>query len=570
MPAVAESSNVILKKLDFPVSTYFRAAVRLDDGERVNWNDFHYKRLIDIPILGKMVVRTSRQVGKSIFNTLISLKYAHVPMFRTIYMCPSQKQAEEFSKLKLGKILTVNEELNHLLLSRFSPLAVSDKMRSTSILNDVYIKSFCTGASLKVGYASDEAGVEKVRGGSADALIEDESQSMLLSLIDPVLDPMLSSSRYKIKINTGTPLDPDDDLCKKFDKSSQHTWVVKCHHCNKHTLLSHLKQISVKGVLCYHCMKPVDVRTGKMVPMNPSATLPGFHFNQLMMPGVVYNPFKYQEILDAVYDPNRNEDKLYAERLGIPKGTTTSIISKEEIAKCKDITISYGPDDFMDIVRNYRPKHGHFPVFGIDWGGGANDQSGGETEGKSHTAEVLMEFYMDGDRIKMRILYHRLYPLAGVRHAVDTVLNHAKHLPRGTLICPDFMGGAYGNSTIFDMVNNSGARNLAILPVRFAQLIALVEARQEQHRVDVDQPFIISRFMKKKIIDRNILLPHTDHAFNELASSFLSMKNLTPRKKPGQVIWVLKANRTNDIMMAIIAGWVGFCVHKNLYRDLMM
>lgn len=553
-----------------PVSTYFEKITKLDDGKPINWNDYHYRDLIDLKYLKRMVLRTSRQVGKSIFNVMLCLKFAHVPMFRTIYMAPTQKQTDEFSKLKLGKILATNSELRQILLSNKSPLAVTGDMPATSIYKDVYIKTFATGASLKLGYASDEAGVEKVRGGSGDALIKDESQSMNLDMIDPILDPMLARSDYAINVNTGTPLDPDDDLCKLFDTTSQHTWVVKCHHCNKYTLFLHLKQVGRQGVLCYHCLKPVDVRAGRFIAMNPSATVFGMHCNQLMMPGVVFNPVKYADLVDKVYATNRNDNKLYAEELGVPKGYVAAFIGKPEVAKCKGYH-SYSPDDYENIVRNIKVPYGFSLVAGLDWGGGANDQAGGDLPGKSHTAFVLMLIGVDQNmRVRIKPIYHKLYPLPNVKDGIDDVLHKIRLLPPGTLVAPDYMGGAYGNSTIFQIASEKAGSGIKCLPVRFLQLISLIEHKQELYRVDIDRNFIISNFIKKKVIDMQLELPINDACYNEMEDSILSMKNLTLKNQPGATIWVLRNNRTNDLMMAMIAGWVSYCVVHNLYRDIVL
>ena len=552
-------------------SVYFEKSVKLDDGKAINWDDYHYRDLIDAKLIKRLVLRTSRQVGKSIFNVMQCLKFAHIPMFRTIYMAPSQKQAEEFSKLKLGKILNINLEMKRLLLSNKSPIAAVSDMKAVSILNDVYIKSYATAASLKIGYAADEIGVEKVRGGSADALIKDESQSMLLDILDDVLDPMLDSSDYRINVNSGTPLDPEDDLCKLFETTSQHTMIVKCHHCNKYTTLNHLKQIDVKGVLCFHCMKPVDIRTGNLVPMNPSSKILGIHLNKLMMPGVVFNPVKWQDLLDKVKKPNANEDKLYAEQLGIPKGTHSSFITKKDVEACKDMTLTYDPDnDFDRIVTNLRLPPNQYLVAGIDWGGGANDQSGGDLPGKSHSALTLMTIRMEYDRLTLRVIYHKLYPLPDVKKGIEDIIEKVRKLPPKTLVCPDFMGGSYGNSSIFKIANMQAGNGISCLPVRFTSMVDLVSHRKEQFRVDVDRNFIISQFLKKKVLDKRTEICANDIAHNEISDSFRSMKNLTPRHNPGVTLWVLRASRTNDIMMAMIAGWVGFCIDRGLYQDIMM
>lgn len=556
-----------------PASDYFEKSIVLDDGKPINWNDYHYRELLDMPYIRRLVMRTSRQVGKSIFNCIYCLKLAHIPMFRIIYMAPSQNQADEFSKLKFGKILNVNANIRRLLLSNKSPIAVSRGMKAVSISNDVHIKTFATGATMKIGYAADEAGVERVRGGSADALIKDESQSMMLDLINPVLDPMLDSSDYHIDINTGTPLDPDDDLCKLFDTTSQHTMVVKCEHCNKYTTLMDLKQVGKETVLCSHCLKPVDIRKGKFVAMNPGAKIFGIHFNKLMMPGVVYNPIRYQDLVDKVYAPNRDENKLYAEQLGIPKGSAASMLREEDVKVCQVSGLTYHESMYDDVLRKLQRRTPNQKlVVGIDWGGGANDQNGGDLVGKSHTAFTLNLFTVDGDKIKQRLLYHKLYPLPDVKAAIDDVLSKVRKLPGGTLVAADYMGGAYANSTIFGISKDMAARNssLSVLNVRFAQLTALLDPKPGEFRVDVDRNFVISRYIKKKILDRTLELPSSTDQLTEVTDSWMSMKSATSKFEPGTILWILKKSRSNDIAMAMIAAWVSFCVANNMKGDIML
>lgn len=556
-----------------PASDYFEKSIVLDDGKPINWNDYHYRELLDMPYIRRLVMRTSRQVGKSIFNCIYCLKLAHIPMFRIIYMAPSQNQADEFSKLKFGKILNVNSNMKRLLLSNKSPIAVAKDMKAVSISNDVHIKTFATGATMKIGYAADEAGVERVRGGSADALIKDESQSMMLDLINPVLDPMLDSSDYHIDINTGTPLDPDDDLCKLFDSTSQHTMVVKCESCNKYTTLMELKQVGKETVLCAHCLKPVDIRKGKFVPMNPGAPIFGIHFNKLMMPGVVYNPIRYQDLVDKVYASNRDDNKLYAEQLGVPRGSSASMLREEDVRACSVTNLTYTQDAYSDVIRKIpRMMPNQQLVVGIDWGGGANDQNGGDLVGKSHTAFTLNLFTFDNDRIKQRLLYHKLYPLPDVKGAIDDVLSKIRMVPNNTLIAADYMGGAYANSTIFGISRDFAGKGqrLSVLNVRFAQMVALMEPRKEDFRVDVDRNFIISKFVKKKILDRALELPSSTYQLDEVVDSWTSMKSATSKFDPGVIMWILKKSRSNDIAMAMIAAWVSYCNFKGLNWDIML
>lgn len=554
-------------------SDYFEKSIVLDDGKPINWNDYHYRELLDMPYMRRLVMRTSRQVGKSIFNCIYCLKLAHIPMFRIIYMAPSQNQADEFSKLKFGKILNVNSNMKRLLLSNKSPIAVAKDMKAVSISNDVHIKTFATGATMKIGYAADEAGVERVRGGSADALIKDESQSMMLDLINPVLDPMLDSSDYHIDINTGTPLDPDDDLCKLFDSTSQHTMVVKCGHCNKYTTFMDLKQVGKETVLCAHCLKPVDIREGKFVPLNPGAPIFGIHFNKLMMPGVVYNPIRYQDLVDKVYASNRDDNKLYAEQLGIPKGSSSSMLREEDVRACVVQGLTYDEEQYADVLRKLpRPAPNQQLVVGIDWGGGANDQNGGDLVGKSHTAFTLNMFTFDNNRIKQRLLYHKLYPLPDVKEAIKDVLSKVRQLPNGVLVAADYMGGAYANSEIFGIAKDfaGSGKKMSVLNVRFASMVALMDPKPAEFRIDVDRNFVISRFIKKKILDKVMEIPSSTFQQNEVVDSWMSMKSATSKFNPGEILWILKKSRSNDIAMAMIAAWVSYCNFKGLNWDIML
>lgn len=552
-----------------PPSRYFEKTVKLDDGAEINWNDYHYRMLIDAPYIKRMVIRSSRQVGKTIFVSMLGVKFAHIPMFRIVYVSPSQKQTDEFSKLKFGKILNTNPELKRLLLSHKSPIAVSRNMDAHSVSNDVYLKTFSTGATMKLGYANDAAGVEKLRGGSADALIKDESQSMDLKPINNILDPMLNSSKYRIDINTGTPIDPDDDLCKLFETTSQHTMVVKCTHCNKFTLLTHLKQIGREHVLCYHCLKPVDIRTGKFVPMNPSAKIFGIHFNPLMMPGVVFNKINYQDLVNKVYAPDRDENALYNEQMGIPKGTAATMVSETDVDNCRSSRIRYTPDDFNAVLTKYKlmPKYGHTLVAAIDWGGGAEDQ-GNDSAGKSHTAFVLLDIYLEGNDFTIDVIYHKLYPLPDVKLCIEDVLAKVRELPPGTHVATDYMGGAYANSTIFSYARLG--QKITVLPVRFAQLLKLVDIVEDQYRVDVDKSFAVSKFIKKKVLDQRVHFSGEQGVIKEIKESIMSMKTVSYAREPGVIRWLLKSNRTNDIMMAIIIGWVSYCVKQKVMHDLVL
>ena len=138
--------------------------------------------------------------------------------------------------------------------------------------------------------------------------------------------------------------------------------------------------------------------------MNPDAKIFGIHFNKLMMPGVVYNPIRYQDLVDKVYAPNRDDNKLYAEQLGVPKGSAASMLREEDVRACQVSNLSYSAVGYDDVLRRIpRLTPNQRLVVGIDWGGGANDQNGGDLVGKSHTAFTLNLFTLDNERTLLSV-----------------------------------------------------------------------------------------------------------------------------------------------------------------------
>lgn len=555
--------------INIDTSDYFAQTIVLDDGERINWKNFRiYPELLNTSLIRSFVLRTSRQVGKSTFLGLYMAKHAHVPMMRQQYLVPTQKQCESYSKLKFGKMVTYNNQLKHMLLDKDSPIAAVKDLKSINILNDVYIKLFVTGASIKFGYASDDNGVERVRGDSGDIQLKDEAQDMDLEAIDPILLPMLKGSHYGVTGYTGTPLDPDDNLCTRFDTTTQHTMMIKCPGCGRYTPLISIKQIKKAGVACLFCDRLVDIRTGSLIPMNPSSNKLGIHFNQLMMPGVVYHPIKYQELYEKTLNSKLDLSKFYNEELGVPRTTSSSLVTARDVEACGKDYIKYVPGEFEAALRNIRLQPGEFLVYAVDWGGGADETKTIDNPGKSHTCEELIAFRVDTDRVKSRILYHYLWPLPNLKEAVDTVVEHAKLLPDNTLICPDFMGGSYGMSSLF-RIFGAHSRGRKLLSVRLAgSMLDIINFKQEEFRVDLDRSFAVSKAITK-LQNKEMEFCNIGPVMKEIAESFTSMKSIVTRSGEGRTVWSLKANRTNDIAMTWVIGWAGFCAYKKLTWDIL-
>jgi hypothetical protein len=279
------------------------------------------------------------------------------------------------------------------------------------------------------------------------------------------------------------------------------------------------------------------------------------------------------EIVQYVTSLQKDKKMLTVSDRNVQKGSAASMLREEDVRACQVPNLSYSAIGYDDVLRKLpRLTPNQRLVVGINWGGGANDQNGGDLVGKSHTAFTLNLFTLDNERIRQRLLYHKLYPLPNVKEAIDDVLSKVRKLPDKTLVAADYMGGAYANSTIFGISKEFAARNqrLSVLNVRFAQLTALMDPKPAEFRVDIDRNFSVSRFIKKKILDRCLELPSSTAQLDEVVDSWMSMKSATSKFEPGTILWILKKSRSNDIAMAMIAAWISYCVASNMTGDVML
>ena len=549
-----------IKKLNIPNSVLAASLLTLDSGQHPDYKGFPmFANMLDMPYVSDVTILASRQVGKSIFVGTRAVITSLQPNHKYVYIAPSERQATDFSRLKLGIILEKSKFARKLLMHRDTPLLPpGEQAPMNSITNDVYMKKFSNSSFIKIGYAADAKGVERVRGGTADELTIDEAQSTDLDALMPVLSPMLTQAEYPIMNAYGTPLNENDSLVVRFKASTQHTAVVKCEGCNRWTTLDNLRVIGLKGLICPRCGKPIHAQNAKFVPMNPGSAQLGVHINRLMLPRTTSTELKWQQLLNDIEDPNVREDGIIREILGRPSGSSSEMIDEKDMVKAAQLPPVYIDKTLHEVIAlayTERKKIGRPPykfIHSVDWGGGALSIAGGGLETDSRTAEVLIGMHYDKGYLGFDILYHRLYPMAHPRHALDMILENLRSLPNQSIVTCDALGGTFAIADIRLSLNKmSGGHKF--IPIQLGAVAEGTTHKDLQDRILVSKSNVVTRFFTALLHDK-IHIQNDPMVIKELTKQFLAETEFEDLQ--GKRLWRKKSGINDDILLAAIFGFV--------------
>jgi len=308
-----------------------------------------------------ITLKTSRQVSKS--TTLAGIILANSCLlprdptlpgnypggFRSLYVSPSVDQTQVFSYDRISPLI---EE---------SPF-IKKHYYNRALRNNVFNKTLVNRANVYLRYAA--LSPDRLRGMSVDAILWDESQDLLLDVMEIVRQSMFTS-KYKWEWIVGTPKRRQGTLAKYWKSSTQNEWAVKCQHCNQHNILGE-RNIGKKGLVCAFCDKLLDPRIGEWVCCNPDARNmaninEGFRISQLQFANAPWLDWS-QDILHKYEHEGRAS--FYNEVLGLEYDDGVATLSEPEIMACG-----------KDYVNGewWGPKR---PTFmGIDWGPANSTQS---------------------------------------------------------------------------------------------------------------------------------------------------------------------------------------------------
>jgi len=383
----------------------------------------HLRRCYDTPA-NRVLLKCGRQVEKSTFLGNYALTYCcMVPGYRALYVSPSGRQTDTFSKDRIKEPIDTSP-----MLRRFTT-----KMLSQNILE----KQFVNRSKITLRYAFLNA--DRTRGIPAWLLELDEIQDLLPDNI-PVMEQCTSHApeRWKRYLYSGTPKSLDNTIEYYWDRySTQCEWVVPCDGCRHWNVLGE-SNIGRKGLICSKCGKLLNPQheRAQWAAMNkldpPKITFEGYRISQLMVPWR-----SWSEILNDYERYPRAQ--FYNEVLGLSYDSGLRPLAKHEVKICCNDAVS------MEDIERYRSLGFGQPIFaGIDWGTGEN----------SYTV-LSLATYVDN---RFRMFYTHRFTGREVEPSIQMdLITQLLDYFNVSLIGVDYGGGFHPNSLL---LRRYGARRV--------------------------------------------------------------------------------------------------------------
>lgn len=509
----------------FSRSIVTEALIHLD-GQPFRLDDYPFYRAIYDQTHKKVLLKCGRQVCKSTtMNNLAVVNSISQPYFRTLYLAPSQNQANVFSTSRLDPCL------------KFSP-EIRDKFMARDAITNQSHKKLRNGSEIRVLYASDNA--DRVRGISTDRIDYDEVQDMILTAITPVADECMANSKqeYGFTCWAGTPKSMENGIEVLWQSSSQDEWVVKCTGCGSWNALLTVKSIGKHGPICLKCGKGLRVRDGQWHSMNPRGEIKGYHISQLVLPLNSEEPARWQRLLSKIDSPMYSDTAFNNEVLGVSDASGTRMLSLDELeSNCRDYDMPAYPDvhTFEDI---------RFTVAGVDWSGG------GSSSFTSRTAVWVWGMLSSG---RLKLLYYKVFQtnnaVADVRE-VAAVADRFKCVK----VAGDAGGGAIANAMLVEML---GAER--VMQVQYGANSSML-AWNSKDRYMADRTSAIDSMMLM-FKTGQVFFPkraYMDVAFNDILAEFEQVT----QSGMGRRLWTHSPLVPDDALHGAVFGWLATMVES--------
>lgn len=391
------------------------------DNKPISLHDYPFAySLFNIQIEGYTVIRGSRQIGKSLTESLLETMLLNLWRgLRIIYITPKMDQLKTYAQ-------RLNETYHAYRFYQRHP-----NLKDNMFFKETLIKSW-----IKLAYVNTSA--TNIRGNSCDFVKHDEHQDFDNSL-ETEVSLIQDASPIPSTTYLGTSLTTDTALEDKYQASSQGIWIMKCPHCGKYNIPTEdgrvLDMIQPQGPSCIHCGGLLDVKAGRFFHLKQNALRAGrigFHIPQLIVPGVVYNTARWGKIYER---KQRNDPrKVLQEILGIPVEEGAREISEGHL---KDICVL---GDRKECEEKAMKRKYYKIISGCDWGG--SDYNPATRTKESYTAHAVLGVTTD---YKFDILHMRTYSGMAYERIADSIIGNHKRL-KGNYIGTDFGVGAFYNN----------------------------------------------------------------------------------------------------------------------------
>lgn len=486
------------------------------------------------------VLKTSRQVGKSI-RLMVYLLTDSITreFFKSLFVTPTEAQTDKFSNLRVTKAI------------KFSP-RIRDNYVDPSMPNSVRTRSFSNGSEIVFTFASDNA--DRVRGNSADHIMIDETQDVLLDAVIPEIREVLSeSTKGKYQSFCGTPKTMENGLEHLWKNSSQTEWAMKCTGCGKYSIIVSEKQLGKLGPICGNCSTYLNPRTGIWVDTNrdQAALFKGFHISRpIMLRGVAacWTPGSREhekaliEWKDDILGKMEGAmaypvSKFRNEVLGMSDSVGTRLVTEEMLWAAADgpvMSPKPTPELMQGIVR---------VSAGIDW-------SGGGADGHSTTVLVVLGRMATG---KVRVLYFKVFSgmhAAQENEEIRSVLRN--YDINQTLL----VGGDAGEGNMnMDMLRTSMANPARVVKFRYvgpnAKHYCMWDKARNTYMVNRTNAIdsVMSAFLRKDVQFPREPRPYLQVAFKHILSEH---EEVTSKDAGGRKVWRHAPTDPDDFLHALV------------------
>ncbi len=497
------------------------------DGKKISLKDYPMHRAFYDGGYPKTLLKTCRQVAKSTtlacFDVTESIAQ---PYFKTLFFSPTQEQTNKFSSLRVGKILTYSPLINKLWVGE----------------NRILSRNYLNGSENAFSYALDDG--DRLRGISADRILADEVQDILLDEVLPVARECLSASDYRYETYCGTPKTLDNPIESLWQNSTKSEWFMQCTSCNNWNYIDTEKNFQVKGPICLKCEGLLNPRNGQWIDLNPGAEIKGFHISQAIMPKNVpacWDPGtdrhtiavnRWREIMLKLNGPKPYPISIFRnEVIGVSDSQGTRLVTKEDL-----LSLCIGPET-MPMSPDKKHLYGITKIAaGIDWSGGGKDMV-------SHT--VLCIWGLTANKV-MRCLYLQIFvgehPLEELKK-IKNIL--AFYQPE--MICCD---AGEGNLHTEELRRLTGWTH-KIQKICYGSGVSPVKWNSEGYHYSVNRTKAIDSFMmsvlrKEYVFCRNKNLMAV--AFEHILAEFITTTRL------GRKVWRHSHSDPDDALHAMIFG----------------
>jgi hypothetical protein len=260
-----------------------------------------------------------------------------------LYVMPRERQATEFSTLRVGTVIQTSDYLR----SR-------QDLRRTAKSDTKRLKSIGDGFLAVRGSKSEDELVSV----DADALALDELDRLVQSNLPRVMQRVTGPLAWNVVRQVSTPTIPNYGIALAFADSDQRRWHVRCGGLKPTglaeggcgawhmiaggetfaTLLDHKAAVLNRAgqqtdgppivLRCTHCRRELDVREGEWVAAHPDGQRPiGYHASKFVVPGA--------NLAGVVHRSRATKDKakraFHNEDLGEPWQAVNAGLTDEQI-----------------------------------------------------------------------------------------------------------------------------------------------------------------------------------------------------------------------------------------------